>query len=348
MSQAPLISLIIPAHNEGANIGPCLEAAWGSTHRPLEVIVVDDCSTDDTAQAAARHPCRLIRAGEHLGVSRARNLGAQAGQGELLFFTDADCLLEPDCLGRAWEAMDRNPGAVIGGTYAPRPADPGFFNLFQSILVNHFETKHPEPDYVAAHALLVAKKDFLAAGGFEARRHMGLAAGVEDVEFCHRLRRAGHKLLMEPQALVRHRFGFNLTRSLANAWWKSFRWSLYSLGNRDLLADSGCASRELKANVAAWAGSLGALAAYAAGHGVWFLGLALLLLLVNLGLNARFLAALWRQSGSPAFACLAGLYYLLIYPLPVGAGAGAALAAHWRRGDKETVTQGNGQPWPRA
>lgn len=337
MEAAPLISVVIPARNEAGVIGACLEAALASRHDSFEVVVVDDGSEDGTAEAVLAHPpCRLVRAPGRLGVSRARNLGAREARGELLFFTDADCLLAPEALSIAaatWarESPATGPGAVVGGTYAPEPADPGFFNRFQAVLVNHFEARTPTPDYIAAHALLMRRAEFLAAGGFAVTESFGVAAGVEDVELCHRLRRAGRRLVMDPRVLARHHFGFGLAGSLANAWRKSLVWTRYSLVNRDLLADSGFASAHLKANVAAWGLTLAGLGLWALSGWAWPAWLALAVTLGNLALNRRVLAAFWR-GGAPAFALRAWLYYLLLYPLPIVAGGLASLAGHWARG----------------
>jgi glycosyltransferase involved in cell wall biosynthesis len=333
---APRLTVIIPAHNEAQVMGACLEAALASAHDSFEVIVVDDGSSDGTAEVVLAHPpCRLIRSEGHLGVSRARNLGAREARGELLFFTDADCLLTPTALALAAETWERAcapgaPGAVVGGTYTPAPVDEGFYNRFQAVLVNFFEARTPTPDYIAAHALLLSRADFLAAGGFAVTEGFGVAAGVEDVEFCHRLRRAGHRLLMDPRVLVRHHFGFDLAGSLANAWRKSLVWTRYSLVNRDLLADSGFASGHLKANVAAWGLALAGLGLRALTGWAWPAWLALAATLGNLALNRRVLAAFWGH-GTPAFALGAWLYYLLLYPLPIAAGGLAALAGHWAR-----------------
>jgi glycosyltransferase involved in cell wall biosynthesis len=338
MTARPLISVIIPAHNEAHVIGACLEAALASDHGSFEVIVVDDRSTDATAAIVQAHPpCRLIRAETHLGVSRARNLGAEDARGELLFFTDADCLLTPAALGLAAQALAQASqgcahGAVVGGTYTPEPVDPGFYNRFQAVLVNHFEARASAPDYIAAHALMLRREDFLVVGGFAVTEGFGVAAGVEDVELSHRLRRTGHCLVMDPRVLVRHHFGFDLARSLANAWRKTRVWARYSLVNRDLLADSGFASGQLKADVAAWGLGLAGLAAWALSGWAAFLALALAAQAVNLAVNRRVLAAFWRASHSPGFAVRAWLYYLLLYPLPIAGGGLAALAGHWSRG----------------
>jgi hypothetical protein len=160
------------------------------------------------------------------------------------------------------------------------------------------------------------------------RRHGGFAEHVrpilEDVEFSHRLRRAGCRLVMDPAIQVQHIFDYSLVRSLSNAYTKSRYWTGYAAGNRDLLADSGTASLGLKLNVLGFAGSAALLSAYALSGNMILPALIALALALNVHLNRGLLLACHRAEG-PGFALIAGLYYLLLYPLPVGAGALAGL-----------------------
>ena len=87
------ISVIIPNRNGGAFIGKCLEAVFSTRYGRYEVIVVDDCSEDDSVEIIGKFPCRLIRLEKHSGASKARNTGAFHSTGQILFFTDADCLV---------------------------------------------------------------------------------------------------------------------------------------------------------------------------------------------------------------------------------------------------------------
>jgi glycosyltransferase involved in cell wall biosynthesis len=329
MTEARSISVVIPVRNGAATLARCLEAALASAYPRFEVVVVDDGSTDGTAEIAGRFPVTLVRLAARGGVSRARNAGAAASSGELLVFIDADCLLEPNALTVADAAYGRGAGArrVLGGTYTRAPHDRDFFSAFQSVFIHHFETKRAAPDYVAAHAMAIDAELFRRSGGFVEGTFIGIAASVEDVELSHRLRRAGCELVMIPELQVKHIFGFSLRRSLANAFKKARIWTAYSLANGDVLADSGTASWELKANVATGAaGALLATAAALTGHG-WPLRLVPALLLANLLVSRRLIAA-WRAARGPRFASLATLYWATLYAAAVGAGA-ALGTARW-------------------
>jgi GT2 family glycosyltransferase len=322
-----LISIVIPNRNGAATLEPCLRAALASRHPRFEVVVVDDASGDGSAEIARRFPCKLVQLDRHRGVSRARNAGAAASAGRLLFFIDADCLLPPDALAIADAAYGARRDLVLGGTYTPEPHDRDFFSRFQSISIHHAETKTVPPDYVAAHAMVLDAELFRRSGGFVEGPFLGVAASVEDVELSHRLRRDGCELAMAPGLEVRHVFRFSLRRSLRNAVKKSRIWTRYSLSHGDVLADSGAASIELKANVVV-AAALAALAVAAISlQAAWPLAAAIPALAANL-VASRKLVAAWARTGGLRFSALATLYYVTLYAAAVGLGAAAGAAQH--------------------
>jgi glycosyltransferase involved in cell wall biosynthesis len=93
------ISCLIPAYNAAPFLAEALESALGQTRPPDEIVVVDDGSTDDTAEIAARYPVRLIRQANR-GISGARNACVAAATGERIAWLDADDLWMPDHLER--------------------------------------------------------------------------------------------------------------------------------------------------------------------------------------------------------------------------------------------------------
>ena len=316
------ISVIIPNRNGAATIGKCLAAALASGHDNFEVIVVDDCSEDESVEVIKRFPCRLIRLAQHGGAAKARNTGARHSRGDVLFFTDADCLLQRDSLAIAGQALARaGPQSVVGGTYTPLPHDRRFFSIFQSAFIHYCETKNPQrPDYLATHALAIPAPIFRQSGGF----HEEFLPILEDVEFSHRLRRMGYLLVMNSALQVQHIFDYSLVRSLANAAFKASYWTLYSIRNGDLLADSGTASVGLKLNGAVYFLGLLLLLLFFATGNVLFLSALAAALVLNLYGNRGLLRAFY-DTGGMGFALGAAAYYLLLYPLAVGTGAGVGV-----------------------
>ena len=90
----PLVSIIIPNFNGSKTIKECLRAIFTSNYLNIEVIVVDDKSEDNSVEIIKQFPCRLVKLKKHSGAAVARNTGVNISHGNLLFFTDADCILE--------------------------------------------------------------------------------------------------------------------------------------------------------------------------------------------------------------------------------------------------------------
>lgn len=317
--EKPLISVIIPNYNGKSTIGLCLDSvyeAWGS-RAGLEVIAVDDCSSDGSADIIKRYPCRLIMLETRSGASRARNEGARAASSDILFFIDSDCLVSAATFKEVEASLGLLPSSIVGGTYTPVPHDKDFFSRFQSVFINYSETKSKSPDYIATHAMLIDGKLFYESGGFKE----DFLPIIEDVEFSHRLRRAGANLVMKPALEVTHIFGFSFIKSLRNAFRKSHFWTIYSLSNRDILSDSGTASRELKANV------MSAFALIMLSIPLALLGEPALpavmasIASANLFINRNFAKALYNAGGW-LFALKGLLYYATLYALVIGFGGG--------------------------
>jgi len=130
----------------------------------------------------------------------------------------------------------------------------------------------------------------------------------------------GCRLVVNPELQVRHMFNFSFARSLRNAVRKAFYWTLYSLGNRDVFADSGTASLELKADVVSFFLALVLTASAGVSHNAYLLLPLPLIMGGNIFINRGLLRA-FRRAGNGMFAFRAYLYYTLLYPMAVGAGA---------------------------
>src|SRR5438874_10367689 len=108
LSSGPLVSVIIPARNEARNIERCVRSVLATDYKPIEVIVVDDRSTDGTAELvepATGERLRLVRGAElpsgWFGKQWAIVQGYRVARGELLLFADADTKHEPELIPRS-------------------------------------------------------------------------------------------------------------------------------------------------------------------------------------------------------------------------------------------------------
>ena len=112
-----MISFIVPAHNEEAWVGRCVAAIRSgleSLGEPHEIIVVDDASSDATASIARQQGAQVIRV-EHRQIAATRNAGARQAHGDILFFVDADTLVNAAAIQSALRSV--HAGAVGGGCW---------------------------------------------------------------------------------------------------------------------------------------------------------------------------------------------------------------------------------------
>ena len=291
-------SVVIPAYNAESKLGECLKACLMQRGFAPEVIVVDDGSTDDTARIAGTFPVHYI-AGEHRGPAAARNLGARSAKGDIIVFTDADCVPESDWLERL--AVKFEEGVVaVGGTYAIANPDSRLARMIQGEIAMRHSGFGDEVDFLGSYNLAVRREAFESVGGFDETYTM---ASGEDNDLSYRLGETGGKLRFAKDARVAHYHPTRLGRYLKTQLWHGFwRVKLYAdhrkrlkkgdryAGRGDLLAPGlilmlgfmfVCAlpvmslSRDIRAG---WAAALvGVFALYLmcrARQGVWALRLA--------------------------------------------------------------------------
>ncbi|MBB5828516.1 glycosyltransferase family 2 protein [Micromonospora carbonacea] len=181
------VSVVIPNYNYEKTLGACLDAVFAQTHRPYEVIVVDDGSTDRSRDIAARYPCRVVDGGGNRGVSAARNIGARAATGDILFFVDSDVALRADAIANALAVLAADPSCgCVHGTYDTQPLyDDGPIEHYKVLHAHWWRRRSVGRVNTAIFALAAVRRSaFLAAGQF----HEELR-DAEDVEYSERLAR---------------------------------------------------------------------------------------------------------------------------------------------------------------
>lgn len=181
------VSVIIPVHNGGAGLRRCLAAV-----RDADLIVVDDASTDGSARVAEECGARVIRLPAAMGPAAARNAGARAAAGEILFFVDADVVVHPDAVEQVRAAF-RQDGelAAVFGSYDDAPAERNFLSQYKNLLHHYIhQTGNEEASTFWAGCGAIRRGAFEALGGFDEKwRHK-----IEDIELGYRMRRAGHRI----------------------------------------------------------------------------------------------------------------------------------------------------------
>jgi glycosyltransferase involved in cell wall biosynthesis len=108
------VSVVIPTKNEAKVIQECLSSVFNQSLKPLEVIIVDGRSTDDTLKEAGQFPVKIRTETEPTSLPNARNLGIKSSKGDVVFIMDADVILEKDCIYNAVKYFqDPNIMAII-------------------------------------------------------------------------------------------------------------------------------------------------------------------------------------------------------------------------------------------
>jgi glycosyltransferase involved in cell wall biosynthesis len=201
----PIVSVIVPVYNDAARLRRCLAALQAQTWpaERLEVIVVDNGSTDDVARSLADSPGVVALHASRPGSYAARNAGIAAARGEVLAFTDADCLPAPDWVERGVaRLLDAPDVAMVGGRIDLRIADPGHptaVELFD-MLYGFPQERFVRIDGFSATANLFVRREVVdAVGPFDADLRSG-----GDREWGERARRAGHGIVYGEDVVVGH------------------------------------------------------------------------------------------------------------------------------------------------
>ncbi|MBN1259730.1 MAG: glycosyltransferase [Anaerolineae bacterium] len=201
----PDISIIIPAYQAGDIIGMCVSALNQQTfpRDRYEILVVDDASTDSTPAAAAEAGSDRVLTIAHQGPSGARNAGVAAALGEIVLFTDADCIPGPEWIARMTAPFADPDVMGAKGTYRTRQPE-----LMARLVQLEFEIRYermahlPQIDFVDTYAAAYRRSLLQQCGGFDTAFPVPSA---EDVELSFRLAREGNRFVFVPEAWVWHR-----------------------------------------------------------------------------------------------------------------------------------------------
>jgi glycosyltransferase involved in cell wall biosynthesis len=184
-----MISFIIPAHNEEALIGRTLSAIHNSAQandERYEIIVVNDASTDRTAEKSREHGANVV-AVDHRKIAATRNAGAREAKGDLFFFIDADTMATPRAIGAAVRTLRK--GAVGGGCAVRFD---GRVPLYAALLERAvLPIVLPILRLAPGCFLFCTRQAFFAAGGFDETLFWS-----EEVAFAQRLKRQGRFVLI--------------------------------------------------------------------------------------------------------------------------------------------------------
>ncbi|HKA36429.1 MAG TPA: glycosyltransferase family 2 protein, partial [Thermoanaerobaculia bacterium] len=192
-------SVIIPCRNGERIVGEAVRSALAQSEPPLEVLVVDDASTDSTSEAARSAGATVLRLKERANAGGARNRGIEEARGDTLAFLDADVAAPRDWLERVRRTFDRDPDTVaVGGSV--RNGRPGLFGDLD-LYLNHSEWIGGRPSYRGLIPTLgvVYRRDAVGPTRF-VETNLG-----EDASFGAAVLSRGGKLWYDPGIVMTHR-----------------------------------------------------------------------------------------------------------------------------------------------
>lgn len=238
MDRQPFISIIIPVYNGTKFLNQCLEALSASSYSSYEVIVVDDASTDDSAEIARGKGVTVLQLPRQSGPAAARNYGAQQAKGDILFFVDSDVLVQRGTVARVAADFQQNPDiAAVFGSYDDSPAEHNFLSQYKNLL-HHFVHQQSSREAATfwAGCGAIRREVFQEVGGFDQKRYA--RPSIEDIELGYRMRRMGYRIMLDKHLQAKHlkqwRFG-SLLR--ADILYRAVPWTQLILESREMLED---------------------------------------------------------------------------------------------------------------
>lgn len=306
MMSSPRVSIVIPTHNGAATLAACLQSLHASSLLPHEIIVVDDASSDHSAEIARQFQCRVIRVDENIGAARAKNRGAAEATGEILFFTDDDVIISREALARV--VRDLNDGRVVGvvgllDREIPfRDLASNLKNLWMRFTYARLPREGIGVFYTSFAA--IRRAVFLQLGGFD-ENYRG-ASIAEDTEFGQRAWSAGHLLLLDPRVTVTHCKHYTLRQVLATDYLRARALTLMRLRKRGQKFFTSVPAFYQLAVPTIFAALFFLVLAVVVNSAI-FMAAGVFLLMDFYALNASWLGYLARERGA-RFALLAALF----------------------------------------
>ena len=202
LSDYPKVSVVICAYNAESTMAACLDSLRDLRYPAYEVVVVDDGSTDRTGRIADEYEDFRVVHQENKGLSAARNVGIAASTGDIIAFTDSDCVVDPDWLHYLAATFLASGEAAVGGPNLPPPED----SLVASCVAAspggplHVLLNDKEAEHIPGCNMAFRREVLEEIGGFDP---LYRAAG-DDVDVCWRLQERGYRIAFSPAAMVWH------------------------------------------------------------------------------------------------------------------------------------------------
>ena len=202
LAEYPKVSVVVCAYNAESTMAACLDSLRALRYPAYEIVVVDDGSTDRTGRIADGYEGIHVIHQENKGLSAARNVGMAASTGEIVAYTDSDCVVDPDWLHYLVATFLSSGLSAVGGPNLPPPEDSFVASCVaaspggpREVLLDDEQAEH-----IPGCNMAFRREALEEIGGFDP---VYRAAG-DDVDVCWRLERLGHRIGWSPAAMVWH------------------------------------------------------------------------------------------------------------------------------------------------
>ena len=191
------ISVVMPAYNATHHLEASLPplVAMRDRGEVLEVVVVDDQSTDDTAEYARSLGATVLQTPKNGGPGLARNLAARHVKGDVIWLVDADVIAHEGGPDKIKNAMADPSVVALFGSYCDNPPAQGFFSQYKNLVHRFYHQRgNQEASTFWAGCGAIRTKQYLDAGGFDTEGYA--VPSIEDIELGYRLRDRGGRILL--------------------------------------------------------------------------------------------------------------------------------------------------------
>jgi len=288
------VSIVIPAYNSEKTIEKTLKAVLSQKFpkNKYEIIVVDDGSNDRTRKIVKKFKKIKLLRQKHRGPATARNLGVEKSRGEIILFTDADCIPNKNWIKNMTIPFKNTNTVGVAGTYKTLNKQ----SLIARFVGYEIEERHERIkrkkyiDFIGTYSAAYRKDIFLKFKGFDDRFSM---ASGEDPDFSFRISKAGLRIVFQPNAFVFHSHPSNLLKYLKQKYDRAF-WKvlLYRKHPKKMFGDV-YTPRTLFLQV--YFTELGLVSLLLTLIQSWFLYSFLIFIFLSLLLNYRFYFYVWKK-----------------------------------------------------
>ena len=324
------MSVIVAAHNAEKTLEKCLQAIHSSIYKPIEVIVVDDASTDKTGEIASRYKVKLLSLKSNVGQGKAKNTASKFTKGNIFVFVDSDIIVAKDTFGIIAECFQRIPdaGAVTGCLDGNAPVK-GFFSRYKNRYMEFIFSRLPDRvDFLFTSIAAIRRTTFLPFA--ESRMK------ADDTDLGFRLSGEGTQIIFSPHLKVQHLKEYSFSSFIRNEFKIPYDWAQIFLrkhGLEALIKKGRFAHASFSQIIGLFLASATAILLIAAGMGQSNILVPVFGIVAILALNYRFLKYIAKNEGIK-FA-LAGTVVTFFDPIIMSIGIGAGFCTFIMKSVKE-------------